>query len=113
MSIPKCALTPTTRLVFLGIVCDTMLRRFEVPQVKLDKLEVILRKTASTGFITFAMLEKLAGKCTSMSVAVPPAALYTHHMYKQIRNFRRSGGARQNTEIAVPQNSGLQSEIDR
>lgn len=43
MSIPKCTLEPTTRIVFLGIICDSAQCRFEVPADKLDKLEVIHR----------------------------------------------------------------------
>ena len=61
MSASKCVLTPTTRLVFLGVVCDTTLRRFEVPQDKLDKLEQILNGVVETGSIYFATFEKLAG----------------------------------------------------
>lgn len=70
MSIPECVIVPTTRIVFLGVVCDSELRRFEVPDA------------ISSQMISFAMSEKLAGKCTSMSVVVPAAGLYTHHMYK-------------------------------
>ena len=91
-------LTPTTRFVFLGVVCDSVLKRFEIPQDKLDKLEVILHRVARDKSITFTMLEKLAGKCTSMSVAVPPAALYTHYMHKAIGDFRGSGGKRKTTK---------------
>ena len=39
------------------------------------------------------MLEKLTGKCTSMSVAVPAASLYTFHMYKQIGHLQRTGSS--------------------
>ena len=75
-----------------------MLKRFEVPQDKLDKLEVVLHRAADEKSITFAMLEKLAGECTSMSVAVPPAALYTHYMYRAIGDFRRTGGTKKNKD---------------
>ena len=90
-----------------------MFKRFEVPQDKLDELEVILHRAADEKSITFAMLEKPAGKCTSMSVAVPPAALYTHYMYRGIDDFRCSGGTIRSTEIAVESNSCLRFEIDR
>ena len=113
MSVLKCVLTPTMRLVFLGVVCGSVLKRFKVPQDKLDKLEVIPHRATDDKSITFAMLEKLAGKYTCMSVAVPPAALYAHYMYRAIGDFRRSGGTRKNTEIAVEPNSGLRFEIDR
>ena len=49
MSITKCVLEPTTRLVFLGIICDTEARRFEVPEGKLLKLEVILTAAITSG----------------------------------------------------------------
>lgn len=68
ISVSKCELEPTTRLVFLGIICDSVRCRFEVPEDKLDKLEAILEEAAASGVITFRMLEKLAGKCTSLWV---------------------------------------------
>ena len=92
MSIAKCVLEPTTRLVFLDIICDIEARRFEVPEGKLLKLEVLLTAASTSGWISFVDLERLAGKCTSMSVAVLPASLYTYHMYEHIAKFRRTGG---------------------
>ena len=91
MSTAKCVLEPTTRLVFLGIFCDTEARRFEVRDGKLLKLEVLLTAAITSGWISFVDLERLAGKCTSISVAVLPASLYTYHMYKHIAKFRRTG----------------------
>ena len=82
ISISKYELTPSTRLVFLGIICDTAQCHSEAQADKLEKFEHILSDAITSGAITFQMLEKLAGKCTSLSVAVPVAALYTHHMYK-------------------------------
>ena len=114
ISISKCELTPSTRLVLLGIICDTAQCRFEAPPAdKLEKLEHILSDAITSGAITFQMLEKLAGKCTSLSVAVPVAALYTHHMYKQIASFRRTGGRHRSTAISIPKNSGLMFEMGK
>ena len=111
MSIIKCVLEPTTRLVFLGIICDTEARRFEVPEGKLLKLEVIITAAITSGWISFVDLERLAGKCTSMSVAVPPASLYTYHMYKHIAKFRRTGGRVKAAMIAVQKGRGLSDEL--
>ena len=113
ISISKCELTPSTRLVFLGIICDTAQCRFEAPADKLEKFEHILSDAITSGAITFQMLEKLAGKCTSLSVAVPVAALYTHHMYKQIASFQRTGGGHRSTAISIPKNSGLMFEMEK
>ena len=44
-----------------------------------------------------------------MSVAVPPASLYTHHMYRQIAAFKRSGSRK----IAVSERSGPRFEMER
>ena len=48
---------------------------------------MILYRAGNDKSITFAMLEKLGGKCTSMCVAVPPAVPYTHYMYRAIGNL--------------------------
>ena len=68
MAFPKCSLEPTTDLVFLGVGCDTARHMFYVPEDKLLKLETILREAIYSRSISFSQLEKLAGKCTSMSV---------------------------------------------
>ena len=110
MSFPKCSLEPTTELVFLGVGCDMAQRRFYVPE---DKLEAILRNAIDSRSILFSQLEKLAGKCTSMSVAEPPASLYTHHMHHQIAAFKRSGSRNNLSSIAVSKGSGLRFEMER
>ncbi|CAN0599232.1 unnamed protein product, partial [Laminaria digitata] len=38
----KCVLRPTTRVVYLGIVCDSETCRFEVPEDKLERLETLI-----------------------------------------------------------------------
>ena len=113
ISLPKCEIDPTTRPVFLGIICDSVACRFEAPEDKLEKLEVILTEAVTSGAITFRMLEKLAGKCTSLSVAVPVAALYTHHMYRQIAIFQRTGRRKKSMEIDIPKNGGLMFELTK
>lgn len=113
ISLKKCELIPTTSLVFLGIICDSDKGRFEVPEDKLSKLEAILTDAITSRSITFQMLEKLVGKCTSLSVAVPVAALYTHHMYKSLATFQRRGGRKPSMEIEIPSNSGLMFELQR
>ena len=82
-----------------------------MPEDKLRKPEAILRDAIDSRSISFGQLEKLGGKCTSMSVAVPPAGLYTHHMYRQIATFERSGSWKSST--AVSKRSGLRFEMER
>ena len=52
----------------------------------------------------------MAGKCTSVSVAVPPASLYTYHMYKKISQCQRA--LYSSTRIPVAPISGLYSEME-
>ena len=113
MGFPKCSLEPTTDLVFLGVDCDTAQRRFYGPEDKLRKLAAILRDAIDSQSISCRQLEKLAGKCTSMSVAAPPASLYTRHMYRQIVSFKRSGGGKMLSSITVSERSGLRFEMER
>ena len=84
-----------------------------MPEDKLRKLEAILRDAIDSRSISFSQLEKLAGKCTSMSVAIPPASLDTHHMYRHIASFKRSGGRNNLSSIAVSERSGLLFEMER
>ena len=104
-------LEPTTRPLFLGIICDTEARRFEVPGGKLFKLEVLLSAAITSGWTSLVDLERLVGKCTSMSFAVPPASLYTYHIYKYIAKFRRTGGSVKEAIIAVQKGRGLSDEF--
>ena len=78
-----------------------------------NSLEAILVDAIASESITFQMLEKLAGKCTSLSVAVPVAALYTHHMCKSLTAFQRTGGRRPNMDIDISPNGGLMFEMQR
>ena len=94
MSAKKCALVSATQVVYVGIVCSSDLFQFEVPEDEFAKLEAIIRVALEAGMITFAMLERLAGKCTSMTVAVSAASLYTFYKYKQIGKFQRTGVSR-------------------
>ena len=83
MVFPKCSLEPTTDPISLGVGCDTAQRRLYVPEDKLLELEAILLEAIDSRGISFSELEKLAGKCTSMSVAVAPPSLYAHGVYRQ------------------------------
>ena len=64
MSAEKCVLVSSTRLVFLGTVFDSVLRRFEVAEDTLAKVEDILSEAIRTTCVAFTMREKLAAKCT-------------------------------------------------
>ena len=84
-----------------------------MPEGKLLKLEVILREAIDSQSISFSQQEELEGKCTSMSLVVPPTSLYTHRMYRQIAAFKRSGCRKHLSSIAVSDRSDLRFEMER
>ena len=109
----KCSLAPSIHLVYLGVICDSQVRRFEVPGNKLKMLEALLQHAISHARISFVKLETLAGKYTSMSIVVPPPSLYSYHMYRQIARFRRTGGSSILARVNVPPNGGLRYEMEQ
>ena len=113
MSFSRCSLVSSTRLVYPGVICDSQVRRFEVPADKLDKLEALLRHVIHHGWISFVNLEKLARTCPSMSAVVPPASLYTYHMYRQIACFRRTDGSSILARVDIPSNRGLRYKMEQ
>ena len=113
MASPKCLPEPTTDRVFLDVGCDTAQRNFYVPEDKLRKLEAILRDAIDSRSISLSQLKKLTGKCTSMSVAVPPASLYAHHMYRQIAVVKCSEDRNDLSSITVSKRSRLRFEMER
>ena len=71
-------LISTTRLVYFGIVCDSVLCQFEVLEDNIPKLEATYQGSVRDGSHRFAMLEKVAKTCTSMALVVPAADLSVH-----------------------------------
>ena len=68
---------PTSVLIYLGIMCDSAEGKFYVPSDKVDELVALIATVLEEGKLTFRVLEKIGGKCRSMSVAVPCAILDT------------------------------------
>ena len=76
----KCDVNPSKVQKYLGIICESTTASFRVPEEKLRKLHVLIEQTLEDGSVSVPRLEKIAGKCMSMSVAIRPASLWTHCM---------------------------------
>lgn len=63
---------PTRIQRYLGMLCDSETATFRVPQDKLDKLQILPRTALDAGELSFRTLERGAGKCMSLTVAVRP-----------------------------------------
>ena len=113
ISILKCELAPSTRLVFLGIFCNTVQCRFEAPADKLENLEYIHSNAIISGAITFQMLESSQANARAYQ-SLFPWLPYTRTTYtSKLRVFQRTGGRHHNTAISIPKNSGLMFEMER
>lgn len=91
LSLHKCDLRPTTEQLYLGILCDSRTASFRVPQDKLDKLHALIRAALDDGWLAFRTLQRIAGKCMSMTVAIRPASLWTHALFQAITALDKSG----------------------
>lgn len=72
------------------MLCDSTTATFRVPQDKLDAVHRILRDALAAGTISFRTLQRVAGKVTSMAVAIRPASLYTQAMFTALAALERS-----------------------
>ena len=80
---------PTTKLTYLCIECDTKNLMFWIPQETIKKLVALIKEILEKGISNFVELEKVVGKCRSMSIAVPAAILYTRTQYANLKNKER------------------------
>ena len=94
LSVEKCELRPVQVLQYLGIVCDSTSMTFRIPQDKLDKLHALLRQAVDDKGLSYRTLQRIAGKCMSMTVAIPPASLWTHAMFAVLASLEKAGSSR-------------------
>ena len=85
LSISKCDLFPTHSLRYLALMCDSGRTVFRIPSDKLCRLRDLIRQVLVKGGVPLSTLEKIAGKCMSMEVAIRPASLWMHYMLEAIR----------------------------
>ena len=57
---------------------------FRIPEDKLRKLHALISEALENRTVTIRALEKIAGKCVSMSVGIRPASLWKHFMFAAI-----------------------------
>ena len=94
LSVKKCDLRPTRLQQYLGILCDSDTATFRVPPDKLDKLRQLVTTALDGEGTSFRTLQRIAGKCMSMTVAIRPASLWTHAMFSTLAALEKSGLSR-------------------
>ena len=112
LSVSKCDLVPTPSLRYLDLMCDSGRAVFRVPSDKLCRLRDLFRQVLVEGVVPLSTLEKIAGKCMSMKVAIRPAPLWTHYMFEAIRKARCPHYHFWQHRVRVSWRSGLREELE-
>ena len=80
-SIPKCLFESGTRAKSLGFFVDTAEQAFILPDDKKGQLLELVGHILDETQIDLRTLQRLAGKCASVALAVPGALFYTREMH--------------------------------
>ena len=78
LNLSKFVLVPMQWLIFLGLMCDSILLTFLLPQDKIEKFAALRESILSQKWVTIVCLQKLVGKCVSFSLVIMAAKLFTH-----------------------------------
>ena len=71
------------------MICDSMNQKFWVPSDKADKLIKLIQGIVRKGETYYRQLEKVVGKCASVSVAIPMATLFTRVQRSVLKSYQR------------------------
>ena len=90
IGLSKSILVPLQKVPYLGFISDSCLQAFTVIPAKREKFIAFLRDILSRETEELVTLQKLAGKCISMALAVPGACLFTNEINMAISKASRS-----------------------
>lgn len=111
LSLTKCDIRPSQVQRYLGIDCDSREVVFRIPVDKLLKLQSLVRSALEAGHVSIPTLERMAGKATSMAVAIRPASLWTHCMFAQLAKSARN--RRPTSRVSLVKNPELAGELQQ
>ena len=90
LGLQKSQLIPSERVTYLGFVVDSSLQAFCITSKKREKLLFLINSLLRGDTVSLLQLQKLAGKCTSLALAVPGARLFTCEINNAISRATRS-----------------------
>ena len=90
-SLKKCNLTPAMRVKSLGFIVDSDKMAFCLPEDKRIKFKALREKISVMPEVDLKSLQRLAGKCASLALAVPGALLYTKEINAAISCAQKNG----------------------
>lgn len=87
----KAELFPALVRKFLGLLVDADVRRFRIPEDKLQVFLVLVEQAFAAGEVEFRQLERIAGKAVSYTRALPGAMFFTRGLFRALAGLRRTG----------------------
>jgi len=75
---------PSTHMPFLGLVCDTLKVFIEVPQDKLDSINLLVHVWLNTSGATKTALQSLIGKLAFVSACISPGRIFMQRMLNEL-----------------------------
>ena len=90
IDLQKSILQPSQSVPHLGFDCDSRLQTFRLLPLKKQKFISLVEAILDSSHVSMTDLQRLAGKCLSMSIAVPGARLFTNDIYMAISRASHS-----------------------
>ena len=90
IGLAKCSLSPLRSVKFLGFVVDSERAAFFIPHDKKEKFATLRESILGKRSVPIKTLQRLAGKITSFTIAVPVAQLYAREIYLAIAGLSKS-----------------------
>lgn len=90
LSVHKSVLVPSTTLTFLGFIIDTKAQAFKLPEKKRESFKKLREAALKGSTIDLITLQRLSGKCSSMTVCIPGALFYIREMNQAISQAQKS-----------------------
>lgn len=90
LGLSKSILTPLKIVPYLGFLADSSMEVFHLIPEKKHKFVTLVQETLQSTYASVKTLQRLVGKCTSFSRAVPAVRLFTREMNAAISKGIRS-----------------------
>ena len=90
IGLQKSILQPSQSVPYHGFDCDSRLQAFRLLPLKKQKFISLVEAILDSSHVSITDLQRLAGKCMSMSIAVPGARLFTNEINMAISRASHS-----------------------
>lgn len=90
IGLDKSILIPSKQVPYLGFMSDSEKQAFTLLPHKKEKFILLIKQALMSKHLDIVTLQKLSGKCTSMTLAVPGARLYSNEINVAISRAIRS-----------------------